>query len=50
MQWLDVYATVNMSEMHFQGLEQLLKLRGGLASLEMDGVADIIITYVWLKP
>jgi hypothetical protein len=44
MQWLDVYATVNMSEMHFQGLEQLLKIRGGLANLDMDSVADIIVT------
>jgi len=44
MQWLDVYATINMSEMHFQGLEKLLEMRGGLANLEMDGVADVIIT------
>jgi len=44
MQWLDVYATVNMSEMHFRGLEQLINMRGGLENLEMDGVADIIVT------
>ena len=44
MQWLDVYATIDMSEMHFQGLEHLLKMRGGLSNLSMDGVADIIVT------
>ena len=44
LQWLDIYATIAMSELHFQGLERLIEMRGGLASLEMDGVADVIVT------
>ena len=44
LQWLEVYATVNMSEMHFIGLKRLVELRGGLANLEMGFLADIIVT------
>ena len=47
LQWLDAYGCLAPNMIHIRGLVELIKLRGGLRNIELDGLATTISLFVY---